>query len=163
MGCDIHMIAEKRSKYDDDKDGWVPMLTPMFKNRHYRPADAISDYNCPYTFQPFDDRNYELFSVLANVRNGYDIQPISNPRGYPMDMHDVTGWLLDGWDFVDHSPTWLSLEEVLAYDWSQPSAGYVPGGKLAESCKSFLENMKILEAYAKEENCEIRLVFGFDS
>lgn len=29
------------------------------------------------------DRNYELFSILANVRNNGEIIPISEPRGFP--------------------------------------------------------------------------------
>jgi hypothetical protein len=163
MGCDIHMIAEKRSRYDDDKEGWAPLLTPLFKNEHYREGESLSDSTCPYSFQPYDDRNYELFSVLANVRNGYQIAPISEPRDYPDNMHQVSKWLLDGYDFVDHSPTWLSLEEVLAYDWSQPSPSYVIGGQLADSCRKFLENMDVLKMYGSNENCDIRLIFGFDS
>ena len=163
MGCDIHMIAEKQSRYDDDKDGWVPLLTPLFKNKHYRSAEKLSDFNCPYSFQPWDDRHYELFSVLANVRNGYNIEPISTPRGYPMDMHDVSQWLLDGFDYAEHSRTWLSLEEVLAYNWSKAESTYVPGGTLAKSCGEFLRNMELLKQYGEDENCDIRLVFGFDS
>lgn len=164
MGCDIHMIAERRSKYDDDKDGWVPILTPLFKNKRYRKNQALSDSNCPYTFQPYDNRNYELFSVLADVRNGYDINPIAEAKGYPEDMHAVSKWLLDGWDYVHHSPTWLSLDEILAYDWKgTKSPSYVINGTLADSCSDFLENMQMLREYAAKENCEVRLVFGFDS
>lgn len=166
MGCDIHMIAEERSKYRDaNPDCWLPMLAPIFKVDDYDESEGMTRYNHPYTFQPYDDRNYEVFAVLANQRNHHEpeIKPISEPRGYPVDIHPVSTWLLDGYDFVDHSPTWLSLDEVFAYDWSQPSPRYLIGGTLADSASRFLEHMEQLKAYAQAENVDIRLVFGFDN
>ena len=38
--------------------------------------------------EPRIDRNYTLFSFMADVRNDGDIVPIPKPRGLP---HDVTG------------------------------------------------------------------------
>lgn len=158
MGCDIHMIAEQR-----DRTGlWEPMLVPMFKNRSFRENDLIDHWNEPYQFEPYDDRNYELFSVLADVRNSWDILPISKPRGYPDDLHVFSKWLLDEWVFAEHSPTWLALDEVLDYNWDVPSK-YGHYKTLRESASVFLENIELLKQYGESEGYDIRLVFGFDN
>lgn len=66
-------------------------------------------------------RNYILFAVLADVRNGFEfagvethepVNPISAPRGLPPDS--------PGGYFGDHSYSWLSIKEVLEYgEWSR--------------------------------------------
>jgi hypothetical protein len=162
MGCDIHMIAERKSNYESNSE-WEPILDAIFKDRLYDVANEMSHWNAPYTFQPYTDRNYALFSVLANVRNGGGIKPIDEPRGYPDDMHNVSKWLLDGWDFADHSYTWLLLDEVLGYDWKQKSPYEGEPETLADICSDFINNMKTLETYAKSDNDTVRLVFGFDN
>ena len=165
MGCDIHMIAEIKDKsVGANNQEWRPLLDPIFKDRYFDKKEPICRWNIPYTFQPYADRNYEVFSVLANVRNGWGIKPIDEARGYPEDMHAVSKWLLDGYDYVDHSPSWLSLDEVLAYDWNGTESNYFEDGKtLKDSARRFLENMELLKKYAEDEDCEVRLVFGFDS
>lgn len=76
----------------------------------------------------YDDRNYAVFAVLANVRNGrgfagifthIPIEPIDDPRGFPEDMSAETeAWFTQFGG--DHSDTWLMLDEVLGYPWDQP-------------------------------------------
>lgn len=95
-----------------------------------------------------DGRNYVVFAILAGVRNGFGfagvethnpIEPIAEPRGLPCDfelrdgMFAKHGWLSDEfyekcpeekdrdlvW-FGDHSFSWLTLQEVMGFDWSQP-------------------------------------------
>lgn len=64
----------------------------------------------------YDERNYEAFGILAGVR-GDGFPPISPPKGEP---HDLSEELRD--DDVrgsDHSVTWLSVDEIVAYDWAQ--------------------------------------------
>jgi len=87
----------------------------------------------------YSGRNYVLFGVLADVRNGVGfagidtgnaVTPISLPRGFPDDMSEGARALLgdnryddDGDDSLDdiwlgdHSFSWLTLDELLAYDW----------------------------------------------
>ena len=90
-------------------------------------------------------RNYVLFAVLANVRNGYGfagvktgepLPHIDEARGIPEDLHDYINikyedsiYLTDGykerhWNEFEssfwlgyHDHSWLSLTELLAYDW----------------------------------------------
>lgn len=69
-------------------------------------------------------RNYLLFSVLADVRNGVGfagcdtgnpITPIAYPKGLPTDSVVDQNGLLDDL----YSTSWLTLNELLDYDWDQ--------------------------------------------
>ena len=109
MGCDIHCYAERKNKdgkweivgnVKKEEDGWVSI-----------------DY------EPYHDRNYNLFAILANVRNGTafagcetgeGFNPISNPKGVPSDASEDYEWVGDG-----HSHSYFTLRELLDYDWTQ--------------------------------------------
>lgn len=98
MGCDIHLYVEVR------EDGqWV--------NKPLR--------------HTYDGRNYNLFAILAGVRNRHDILPISDPRGLPPDVSKEVEGEADG----DHSHSWLTLAELMAFDWTQTAklSGFVNG------------------------------------
>ena len=73
----------------------------------------------------YSERNYTVFAILGNVRNGsgfagvYTHDPIpfiSDCRGVP---DDVTKETLDALS-NEHSATWCSLTEVMDYDWHAP-------------------------------------------
>jgi hypothetical protein len=102
MGCDIHTVAQiKKEKY------WKTV------------KDNIGG----------EDRSYNAFAVLANVRNGYGFAgtptgdewvPISEPRGFPEDFQvedeyhefkNVLGSYSRKW-MGDHSHSWVTLEEL---------------------------------------------------
>jgi hypothetical protein len=83
MGCDIHIMAQKR-----ENGKWVTL-----------------------DFRPFDWRSYGMFGFLADVRNVSCVPPVSEPRGYPPDF--------DGSPGGDHSESWLSVAELVAFDYSQ--------------------------------------------
>lgn len=163
MGCDIHSLAEKRSKYNDEPHEWRPILEPLFKSNYYNDGGPIGAWNKPYVLAPYETRNYEVFSVLSNTRNGRGITPIDEPRGYPDDMHEVTRWYLEEVDPIDHSPSWLTIDEILDYPWDKVESSYHPGQTLVDSAAELLENVELLKKYAEDENCEVRIVFGYDS
>lgn len=77
MGCDIHLHAEKLV---DGK--WVHIVPPTG-------VDSFGD-DFGYTPRWYRGRNYELFAVLAGVRNYGDITPIAEPRGIPGDISEET-------------------------------------------------------------------------
>jgi hypothetical protein len=137
MGADIHMTIQTR---ESSNDPW-------------RTRTDIEAYG---------DRNYRVFAALAGVRNGEGfagvktgnaLVPISEPRGFPEDYaaqianvdddlgyeeysclrDEVHGEALSS----DHSETWLTLDEVRAYDWDQVS--HRVGTVNAEQYKVFKE------------------------
>ena len=91
MGCDIHSHAEKR-----DCGRWEHI-------------DVAA----------FDDRAYGMFGWLADVRNYSAMAPIAAHRGVPADVSDTTAEDYDGWAGDAHSPSWVSMEELLAVDYEQ--------------------------------------------
>ena len=70
MGCDIHIFAEIK-----DSEGWKK-VGKVFENPYYDPdrPNKIDDdgyeWNAPLIDEPYSGRNYDLFGILANVRNG---------------------------------------------------------------------------------------------
>ena len=96
MGTDIHCIVQAKTN-----NSWTALETNSFLDRHYL-----------------------WFAVLANVRNGdgfagtpYMTSPvpyIQEHRGYPDDFE-----LPDGVEWLgDHSFGYVTLQELLDYDWS---------------------------------------------
>src|SRR5262249_2591595 len=72
--------------------------------------------------------NYNLFGILANVRNGSGFAgcdtgdgfvPISVPRGLPGDVSDEVRAETNRWGEDGHSHSWFTVAELLAYDWTQ--------------------------------------------
>lgn len=150
MGCDIHLQVERREEgvwkrvphptrpCDDEycTDGLYNEKTPnekMWGQAHYRCKGTGF-----YTDEFWDDRNYDVFAILANVRNGYGFAgcdtgdgfvPIDEPRGLPDDLSDEVRAGIDGdqseygdpqWFWLgDHSHSWLLVQEILDYDWTR--------------------------------------------
>lgn len=124
MGCDIHLYVEVR------KDGeWTPAADPV-PYRYGDPESKEMEWPSPYR-----DRSYDVFGILANVRNGSGFAGIetgdgwpfmSEPRGLPDDIctqYRTANESEDGarlW-FGDHSFSHLTLREILAFDRSQSS------------------------------------------
>ncbi len=156
MGTDIHMAAEVR------KNGkWELVRAKVFKNDWYEPNPAKQNkFNREkFTNIPYDDRNYNLFAMLADVRNGYGfagcitgqhINPISAPKGYPEDLSDELRadverdiYSTDEYSWSDdrpylsndHSGSWLTLKELLDYNWEQvhKTIGYLSKSEYEES------------------------------
>lgn len=114
MGCDIHCYAERKNKdgkweivgnKEKEEDGWINI-----------------DY------EPYVNRNYHLFSILANVRNGIGFagcktgegfNTISNPKGVPSDASEEYSSIAEQWDSNGHSHSYFTLRELLDYDWTQ--------------------------------------------
>lgn len=124
-------------------------------------------------FVPFDWRSYGMFAFLAGVRNYSAVPPISEPRGLPDDA-------VQSDDLGDHSFSWLSMDELLAFNYDQPledrrytrqeGPNFFNGGATAEAGegtmttyreflgKAFFADLEKLKAAGAE-----RVVFGFDS
>lgn len=113
MGCDIHAMIERKAHWAGDSKAW------------YNSGD------------PDIGRNYEMFAVLAGVRNYDGIEPISEPRGMPSfkEWHEYSdGECWASWHSREempcremerefeslrhdgHSHSWLTLAEIKAYN-----------------------------------------------
>jgi len=89
----------------------------------------------------YSDRNYTVFAILGNVRNGegfagvytHDPLPyISDWRGVPDDVTEATRAVLSN----EHSETWCTLAEIMDYDWHAPiHRGGVVSLEQFEHCK----------------------------
>ena len=113
MGTDIHFFVEKRQ---DEASPWISADTWVEEK-----------YNTYSWTRPkpefYSTRNYDLFAILANVRNGRGFAgvvtgagfvSISEPRGWPEDLSPEVAQ-----QEPEYSSSWLTLDEILTFDWTQ--------------------------------------------
>lgn len=121
MGCDIHLVVEKRGENGE----WV-RAESMGQPWWVKDGSQLEE---PVRQEWYRGRNYALFAMLAGVRNypGLDyksnkqlLTPIAEPRGLPADVTEETKKYSDEWGIDGHSHSWLTLEELLAVDWDSP-------------------------------------------
>ncbi len=114
MGTDITIFVEEQSK-----DGsWELVDEPVKHDQPYNYIDEIK-----FLPRSMDSgRNYNLFAILANCRNGLRseelFKPIADQRGVPDDLSEIAKRVYESSDDY-HNATWYYIEEVLDYDWSQ--------------------------------------------
>lgn len=115
----------------------------------------------------FDWRDYGLYGFFADVHN-YSVSPvIAEPRGQPTDMSEADR------DEVHedlHSQSWLSLEELRAYDYDQQfedrrqNGTTLPEGEGGwTTLREFLGEGYFDELHRLEAAGASRIVFGFSS
>ncbi len=117
MGCDIHLYVEERLS---DPGRWTSHDSWL--------KDEDGDVSVPYDLLWYSGRSYDLFAILASVRNGYGFAgvetgggfiPISDPRGLPPDVSAEVAAVSDRWGADGHSHSHLSLRDLLEFDWTQ--------------------------------------------
>jgi hypothetical protein len=162
MGCDIHVYLEKYTSVNGENK-WVNVdhwqLNPDFgSHENEREYDLIPFYW---------GRNYDLFSILAEVRGSYD--PIDDPRGLPEDVTDATRKEFERWGRDAHTPSHYTLKELKDYLYNNSE-----DDELTETLKRFVEPMENRfreefwitnddeKRYTVKENA-FRVVFWFDN
>lgn len=132
MGCDIHIVPEVYTKEthagfygdSDEEPSWKAAIPHIEVER----ASGETKLTEPRGLRLDNFRNYTVFSVLADVRNGRGfagvdtgdrIEPIDEPRGLPEDASDIAKRRRGDWGVDGHSVSWLTLEEIKGYDWDQ--------------------------------------------
>jgi hypothetical protein len=113
------MVEVYRERYarrgETPTSRWTPLDDQIFP----------SYYGDKKTNTPLDGRNYDLFALLADVRNGTGfagvkrcdpIRPLAPPRGVPEDASYA--WLaeVDGWGIDMHSHSYFTLAELIAFE-----------------------------------------------
>lgn len=140
MGCDIHVFPERR-----DADGRF----------HHVPNGELLDL-----------RNYARFSFLAGVRNTANIIPLSSARGLPDDMSTHVRHEFEEWGDDGHTRSWLSLRELLEFDYDQPLA-FRDGGRDSRcteaTYRELLDEDFFIELRELKALDVKRLVFWFDN
>lgn len=124
MGCDIHLYVERKV---DGKwisaDKWTP--------DPYVEEDEEPRMTVDYDDRFYKGRNYDLFGILADVRNGRGFagivtgdgfKPIAMPKGLPSDVTPEVKADFDRWGSDGHSHSYLTLAELQAYDWKGQTA-----------------------------------------
>lgn len=114
MGTDIAMFCEIR------KNGkWTANKKKIFPS-----------YRDEKTESPWIFRNYDLFAILANVRNGYgfagcytgeEFNPIDECKGLP---EDVTNYTKERLFSYGYGESYYTLTELEQYDWTQKHQSY---------------------------------------
>lgn len=128
-------MGERYGDYDNSRENRITMT-------EQKTSEDDIDW---FQIEPLDSRNYSLFAVLANVRNGDDgVTPICEPKGqaakwervddpddpenwhhvptgeaklYPEDASEEVKQFMVNYMGVDgHSHTWLTLAELESYD-----------------------------------------------
>ncbi len=110
MGCDIHLYCEK---YSEKKNKWIS--ADHFRlNEYYKEDEYEKEYEIVHLY---DGRNYGLFGVLADVRNYYGNEYISEPKGLPDDICETIKKEYEWWEGDAHSCSWFTAKEL--FDWQK--------------------------------------------
>lgn len=176
MGTDIHMYIERRNP-DGSWRTVAPPEPPLGLQRFgfWGPGECFYVIKCcgsrnadgPCTGKDcgvclgtgrdirwYHARNYDVFAILTGTVRNYNCISgiVPEPRGVPADVSESVriGYL---WD---HSAGWLTLDEVLSFDWLPFGWPKYPG------VNSFLEFVREYLVPLGDPK-DTRLVFGFDS
>lgn len=159
MGCDIHLYGEKKitPKWFEfwKKQKWVSI--DKWSNNEDYPEDSDREFTIKYEERIYTDgRNYNLFCALAGVRSWEflnAVTPVSNPKGIPINSCSEIINEVKSWDSDGHSHSFLTLKELMDYDWSN-------WGKTCDRFKSEVFP-KLQKGSSNPDN--VRIVFFFDN
>lgn len=166
MGTDIHLFVEKKVN-----GNWINVLPPkpseVANGILFEEIKVLSD-GWQWVSEPKElpewkvDRHYFLFSILANVRNDGTCDYISNAKGLPVDMSPELKAHME--EFLEHTPTWLTVEEILQFNWSKGIFTRLGVRRYDELCDYFVKGIiPFIQSYCKASPEHIRLVMYFDS
>lgn len=143
MGCDIHMFVERR-----EGGRWVTA-------EHWKEDNTFCIAHPEKEI--YEGRDYAFFYILTGrVRPGRtNAVPIHPCKGIPADACPEVQRMAEQWKGIGHSHSWLTVAELLHYDWSvyqsEPFAGdYITGTFLPDLIK-----------FGPPD--DVRIVFFFDN
>jgi hypothetical protein len=165
MGCDIHSIAEV--KQDTRWELVEERIFPTYSNA--------------FTSSPFDWRSYRIFAFLAGVRNYSQVQPLSEPKGLPVDSEYLNTLEAGAFSYYSeqesssirkqiiqdpdlHSASFFTLNELLNYNYEREFFDVRSEVKTTVReflGQSFFNELQILSTLGEPE--DVRIVFWFDN
>lgn len=115
MGCDIHIGIEslqmRWNPFTKKHEG--PQWTFCSDFYSLEGSGPDSYYNPRIYGFDIEARQYGVFAKLANVRNGWGLNPLFPGRGLP----DGLDYSIGEDFYADHSYTWATLRELTDADW----------------------------------------------
>ena len=157
MGCDIHGWIEKKTP----SGSWVGVRNIDERNFTFN-GDSLE-----YIYS-LGDRNYLLFSFLAEVRGS--IEGGHEPKGFPDDASEVASIDFERWYSDAHTPSYLPLKTVLDFlkktigwqeDESLDDDEYPSYDLAANYCTQEIANA--YEGEGEGNIADYRMVFWFDN
>jgi hypothetical protein len=166
MGCDIHMFIERKTSGNNyqgprdiqlDRNAKIEeIIEGIPVEERWVSADTweIDNYDGYWQCNEiYNNRNYYLFAILADVRNDGSVEPIDYPRGIPDDCSSGYSYMTKQWGGDGHSHSYFTLKELLEVNWDLYEKEYI---------KDFFE--AIDEMKSIDDNPEkVRCVFFFDN
>lgn len=138
MGCDIHIYLEKQNR----NNKWCSF--DYYKKSNYSKEFVVIPI--------YDDRNYTLFSILANVRNSGGNKPISEPKGLPDDCCKEILLEYQEWQDDAHSCSYLTLKELKDYKKENSKTRF--SGLLSPKQQNDLDNGILPNSWCQGTNME---------
>lgn len=114
MGTDIHNHIEYLvTTFNGFDENHLARFTKQWVCGDYF---KLNPANNEYEVIPFcEERDYNLFAMLANVRNENGLKYISEPRGLPNDVSDIVSSDFVQWGKDAHSASYITLQELLDF------------------------------------------------
>ncbi len=167
MGCDIHFYVERwtssndysgpRNLSEDREKILNELLEDVPTEYRWVSADKWKledgNWHIPWNLEYYNNRNYYIFSILADVRNSGEVEPLDYPRGIPNDASIGYLYKCGQWDSDAHSHSYFTLDELLNVDWSQYDSDYI------EELMETIEKMKEID----DDPLNVRCCFFFDN
>lgn len=109
MGCDIHMMIEKRVSTRKHGDVWATVnpLNSIYPDGLVQ-SNGVSDTTYGHYYR-IEMRNYNFFADIACVRGEGEYQD----RGLPDDVAPLTLEFAESWNLDGHSHSYLYADEMI--------------------------------------------------
>ena len=168
MGCDIHMYVEYKNNTNINRE-WCC-------GDYFRMDNPVADEPVIKRVELYDDRDYSLFAILADVRNSNLVEYIAEPKGLPDDATEFVKREYMAWGSDANSCSYFTLQELIDYhDENKPKGmfGQYILKPLIDKLKQRADELDLIwdfewknslvSGVAYEKADRIRIVFWFDN
>ena len=146
MGCDIHTHVEY---YGVSSKEWID-CNHYRRNKYYSFDEGEKEFD---VIEVCGLRNYNLFAVLADVRNYAGTEYIDEPRGIPDDCNKYIKEDFERWGYDAHSASYFTLKELIDFYEEHPK-NKVSGLISLKQAKALDEKGVLPTSYCQWTNIE---------